>query len=105
MKSKLYAVSAFLFVVSQANLFSFSSAAQEPTNYDRALAEIIKTAEKICQSAPLEQTSEGLSLSGDAKAKLGGVVGKIADLGVSGTGKYESGKSLGVLQKDLIQAI
>lgn len=79
--------------------------AQDSANYQKALAEIINTAEKICQSAPLEQTSEGVSLTGDAKAKLGGVVGKVVDLGVSGAGKYESGKSLGVLQKDLIQAL
>jgi hypothetical protein len=95
---------AALCLASTLTLLPFSSYAQE-TNYEKALAEITKTAERICQSAPLEQTSEGLSLTGDAQAKLGGVVGKIADLGVSGGAKYETGKSLGVLQKDLIQAL
>jgi hypothetical protein len=47
----------------------------------------------------------GSSSTGDAQAKLGGVVGKVADLGVSGAAKYENAKSLGVLQKDLVQAI
>ena len=71
----------------------------------QALKTIIDTAGQICQSTPLEQTSEGVNLSSDARAKVGGIVGRLADLGVSGNGQYQSGKSMGVLQKDLVTAI
>jgi hypothetical protein len=77
----------------------------EGTQVERALKMITDTANQICQSVPLEQTSSGLDLSGDAKAKLGGIAAKIADLGISGTVKYQSELSVGVLQKDLITAI
>jgi uncharacterized protein YecT (DUF1311 family) len=77
----------------------------QDTATGQALAEIIETANQICQAAPLEQTNQGVSLSGDANAKVGGLVGKIADLGISGAAQYQTGHSLGVLQKDLIVAI
>ncbi len=73
---------------------------------DEALKQIIETANQICQSAPLEQTSQGVNLSGDAKAKVGGLIGKIADLGINGAAQYQTAKSIGVLQtqlKDVIQ--
>lgn len=94
-------VGAFLFVFAM----PIPSRGQDIANHQKALAEITATADKICQSAPLEQTSEGLSLSGDAQAKLGGVVGKIADLGIAGAVKYDNSRTYGVLQKDLVQAI
>lgn len=72
---------------------------------DEALKQIIETANQICQSAPLEQTSQGVKLTGDAQAKVGGLVGKIADLGISGAAQYQTGHSLGVLQQDLKDAI
>jgi uncharacterized protein YecT (DUF1311 family) len=72
---------------------------------DEALKQIIETANQICQSAPLEQTSQGVALSGDAQAKVGGLVGRIADLGISGAAKYQTGHSMGVLQQDLKDAI
>jgi len=71
----------------------------------QALQEIRSTAADICQSAPLEQTYHGVTLSGDANAKIAGLLGKLADLGITGAGKYEAGNSQGVLQKDLITAI
>ena len=61
-----------------------------------------QTANQICQAPPLEQHSNGLDLSGDAKAKVGGLAGKLADLGIEGAAKYQSGHSV---QKDLITAI
>ena len=71
----------------------------------QALQEIRNTAAEICQSAPLEQTNQGVSLSGEASAKIGGLLGKLADLGVTGAGQYQTGSSKGVLQKDLVTAI
>ena len=79
--------------------------AQQSSNYTQALAAITDTADKICQSAPLEHNSNGVTLSGDANAKLGGVINKLADLGISGKGQYDSVHSSGVLQEDIIKAI
>src|SRR5262249_5246128 len=38
-------------------------------------------------------------------AKVGGLIGKIADLGISGAAQYQSARSIGVLQQDLKDAI
>lgn len=53
----------------------------------------------------MEQSSNGWQLSGDAKAKVGGVLGRLADLGIEGAGQYASSSSRGVLQKDLADLI
>jgi len=92
-------------IISTAGLFSAPAQSQDLQAQQQALAQIIKTANEICQSAPLEETSRGINLKGDANAKLGGLVGKLADLGVSGAGEYQTNRSMGVLQKDLITAI
>jgi hypothetical protein len=82
-----------------------TSAQAQTLDAAQALQLISNTANEICQSAPLEQTNRGVDLSGAASAKVGGLVGKLADLGVAGAAKYQSGASKGVLQKDLIVAI
>ncbi len=84
---------------------SASAQAQALEPAQQALQLILNTANEICQSAPLEQTNRGVDLSGEASAKVGGLVGKLADLGVTGAANYQSGASKGVLQKDLIVAI
>jgi hypothetical protein len=85
--------------------FGGASALGQETRDREALRMITETANQICQSAPLEQTNEGLALSGDAQAKVGGIVGRIANLGITGAGRYQSGHSMGVLQQDLTSAI
>ncbi len=92
-------------IISAAGLFIAPAQSQDWQAQQQALAQIIKTANEICQSAPLEETSRGIDLKGDANAKLGGLVGKLADLGIAGAGEYQTNRSLGVLQKDLIIAI
>ena len=66
---------------------------------------IMNTADHICEKPPLRQTSSGVTLSGDAKAKVGGLVGKIANLGINGKATIHHTSSSGVLEKDLAQAI
>lgn len=84
---------------------TYSAACGQDAGTPEALRLITETASQICQAPPLEQTNNGLDLSGDAKAKVGGIVGKIAGLGISGGAEYQSEHSAGVLQKDLITAI
>ena len=61
--------------------FNSSAAFGQDAETKEALRLITETANQICQAPPLEQHSNGLDLSGDAKAKVGGLAGKLADLG------------------------
>lgn len=85
--------------------FTYFAAFGQDAETKEALRLINETAGQICQTSPLEQNSTGTELSGEAKAKVGGIVGKLVDLGISGAAEYQSGHSAGVLQKDLITAI
>jgi len=82
-----------------------TDASAADTRVPEALKMITDTAAEICESVPLEQTASGITLSADAQAKLGGLVGRIANLGLSGAGQYHSERSTGVLQKDLATAL
>jgi hypothetical protein len=70
-----------------------------------ALNMIADTADRICQSAPLEHTEEGIKLNGDARAKVNGLLGKLADLGVQGSGQFNSEQSKGVLEAHIVDAM
>jgi hypothetical protein len=71
----------------------------------RALQLIRDTAADICTTVAREGSSQSAELSGDVKAKLGGVIGKVVDLGIEGAGKYASSEYKNVLQKDLATLI
>jgi len=53
----------------------------------------------------LDESEQHFALSGDAKAKVGGIIGRIANLGISGASEYKTEHSSGVLQADLASAI
>jgi hypothetical protein len=71
----------------------------------RALRLIRETAADICNTIAQEGSSQSLELSGDVKAKLGGAVTKMADLGIEGAGKYRTEEFKGPLQQELARAI
>ena len=66
-----------------------------------ALKEIRETAVVICNQVSDTTKTEKIELSGEAKAKLNGLISKVVDLGVEGAGKYTSEQSKGVLQADI----
>jgi len=78
-----------------------SSAAAQVETFQQQLDIIADYAERICDRIPLQGSGENVELSGEARAELSGVLGRLADLGVSGSGRYESEEYQGVLQKDL----
>jgi hypothetical protein len=79
---------------------------QDSTQKEKEALDLIRsTAEDMCEKVPTEQKSSGSDLSGQGKAQLGGLAGKIADLGVSGSGQKWTNESAGILQKDLAAAI
>jgi hypothetical protein len=71
----------------------------------KALKAIGDAAERICNSVSTTGNSSNIELSGKAKAELAGVIKSVADLGIEGAGKYQTGEYSNVLQKDLAQAI
>lgn len=79
-------------------VFSASASANDQS---KALDEIAKFAERICQTAPIKSHSSELQLSGKANAELKGLLSKVANLGIAGAAEYKKAESEGVLQKDL----
>ena len=71
----------------------------------RALKLISESATEICNTVETEGHSRNAELSGNVKAKLGGVLGQIADLGVDGAGKLTSAEYRNVLQQDLAKTL
>lgn len=84
---------------------TFSARADDLDRQVKALEVIRQFAAETCTSVAQEGSSQSTELSGKAKAKLGGVVGKLADLGFDGGGTYKSESYTGVLQRDLAAAI
>ena len=68
---------------------------------DDPLHTIKQFAEELCGSFSQGGSDQSVAFQGDAEAKLKGVLDKLADMGVSGTAKFDSGKYVGVLQKEL----
>lgn len=81
------------------------AAGQTIAQQKEALQAIRETAAGICATVPLNAKQSNFELSGQAQAKIKGLASKIANLGVSGAGKYTQGASSGLLQKDLASAI
>ena len=71
----------------------------------KALEVITKTATDLCNSVSDKTLTSRIELSGDAKAKLNGLIGKVVDLGIEGAGRYISEESQGVLQEDLAKLL
>lgn len=84
---------------------SFNSFAYELDNQKKALHLIITTANELCENVPLSGGTEGVQLTGEAKAKVSGIIKKLADLGLDGAIKYDNNKYNGVLQKDLASIV
>ncbi|WP_087750647.1 hypothetical protein [Paraburkholderia caledonica] len=101
MKGKLSAhlfLLTFLFYVS-------SSLSQTLANQKEALKVISDFANELCNQVGTGGSSQSTELSVDAKAKLNGVVSKVADLGIEGAGKWNSNQYQGLLRQDLAKAV
>lgn len=82
--------------------FATPSGASEQTK--EALAQILMFANEMCNGVPLHGSQQRWQLSGEAQAKLRGVIKAAADAGFSGAAKYNSEEYSGLLQKDLLAA-
>lgn len=66
-----------------------------------ALEVIANFADRLCQTVPLDTSSDRIQLTVTAKAELDVLLKRLVALGISGTGKYDSESTKNVLQKDL----
>jgi hypothetical protein len=104
-RTKLWIIISWLVLgVTGFSLPSPQSAHSQDTQGE-ALKEITETANEICQSPPMEQSSSTIAVQGDLNAKVSKLVSKLLKLGISGAVQYKSNQSRGVLQKDLAEAI
>lgn len=72
----------------------------------QALALIREAANDFCTTRPLETTTNSVKLTGNAKAKLDGVLAKVAELGVEGAADIRRDSSkVGLLQADVASAL
>ncbi len=71
----------------------------------RALSIIADFADRMCKDIPLQGAQSGGELSGAVKAELRGVARKVAELGVEGAAKYQTGSYESLLQSDLANAL
>jgi hypothetical protein len=89
-----------------ANLVVASAAtADDLETQAKALKIISETATDICNTILQEGSSQSAELSGAVQAKLAGAISKIANLGIEGSGKYNTTEFKGVMQHDLAEAI
>ena len=86
-------------------LAPFSLLAQPSSSTADSLKVIGDFADRLCQTVPINVSSDKVELTGTAKAELEGVVKKLANLGVSGAAKYDSASSQNVLQTDLAKVL
>jgi hypothetical protein len=83
---------------------TWANAAENDTT-EKALRLITDTADKICNTIPLEGEHRTLMLHGTAKAELNGLLKKLTDLGIQGSANYSSEEYTNVLQADLAKAL
>lgn len=80
--------------------------AADNSQLDWALTRISSFADDIClEPPPLISTMEKVELSGEAKAKLSGVVKNLVDFGIEGAGKYQKEEHYGLLQEEIGKAM
>ncbi len=76
--------------------------AQDPRS---ALPSILDAADRICSVVKAEGTSQDVTVTGEIRAEVDGLLKKLADLGISGQGSYTTDSYVGVLQADLPNTI
>lgn len=71
----------------------------------RALKLITDTAYSICNNVRAEGSSDSERISGDVRAQLDGLIGKLINTGITGAGSYNADHYVGLIQKDLPKAL
>jgi hypothetical protein len=83
------------------SMLSVADAQDKASRQRAALIDIRATAADICVTVEQSGGTSTTELSAEVKAKLNGVVGRVADLGFDTAAKYKKDNYNGVLQQDL----
>jgi hypothetical protein len=75
-----------LMAVFSLSFLAFSS--ESSAENSESMRIIVETANQLCQAIPLEHSTTGLTLNADGRAKVGGAIGKLADLGAEGAANF-----------------
>lgn len=86
-------------------VFCFGSYAADFEQEKKALDIIADFADKFCKDVNQKGDAKSIEIGGDAKAKLKGVIDKVADLGFEGAAKYKSESYEGLIRTDLLPAL
>lgn len=86
-------------------LFVYVGYPQDLETQAKALDLIIKTANSICTTVNTEGSSDSEKVTGAVDAKLNGLIGKLANLGISGDGSYSADHYAGLIREDLPAAL
>jgi hypothetical protein len=82
-----------------------SLAAYGQSNNTDALKAISDTADRVCGIVGASGESQSSKVSGEINAELAGLLKKLSEFGVKGTGSFESSNYTGVLQGDLASVL
>jgi hypothetical protein len=100
-RGALYAVAA----VCVAMACSRESHAQADNSQKQALDAITTAADQICAVIKTEGTSQGTKVTGAVTAELSGLAKVLTNLGVNGQLQSDTNQYVGLLQKDLPDAL
>jgi hypothetical protein len=82
-------------------IFSGSAANAELSEQANTLKLITDTADRICNVIASAGSARDVDVQGQLKAELGGLASRLADIGVSGSGKLKDEQYQNVLRQDL----
>jgi hypothetical protein len=87
-------------------VFLGSTANAEPLgDQAKALNLITDTADRICNVITVSGSARSVDVQGQVKAELGGLASRLADVGISGSGKLNEEEYQNVLRKDLADTL
>lgn len=92
-------------VVALCGILTLPVAAQTLADQRTALKEIRETAADICYTVQQEGQQSESKLAGQVEAKVNGVIAKIADLGLSGSGELKNESYQGIIRSELATTI
>ncbi len=103
MRASLSAVAVWLLIF--AGIANIDFQAEAAIDTEQALRMITETAQKLCVSVAQSGSSTSVKVSGDVKAEVEGLVKKLANLGITGSGQVETSSWEGLLQNELNTAL
>jgi hypothetical protein len=94
-----------LFMLASASMAASVNAQGLAEQQEQALKEITQATEVICYTVQQQGQESSTKLSGEVDAKLSGVIARVADLGVKGSGDLNNKEYQGVMREELASTL